>query len=125
MSLDTDSGFCREALMAWCEQNRVDFLFGLARNARLVAEIETELAAVSTPDHAAPSLLLRAGHLWLEATGRRGSCAGAGMRRRVLCVGRSGSGRGLALYRVRAACGEPRSLGPVLPIALVHQPTHR
>jgi hypothetical protein len=30
-----DSGFCREDLMAWCESNRVDYLFGLARNARL------------------------------------------------------------------------------------------
>ena len=49
-----------------------------------------------------PRLLLRAGHLWLEAAGRRGGCAGARMRRRVLRVGRSGSGRGLALYRVRA-----------------------
>lgn len=27
-----DSGFCREPLMAWCEQNDVDYLFGLARN---------------------------------------------------------------------------------------------
>ena len=43
--LRADSGFCREALMAWCEQNRVDFLFGLARNARLTDEIETEMAA--------------------------------------------------------------------------------
>lgn len=39
------SGFAREALMAWCEENRVDYLFGLARNARLVAMIEVELAA--------------------------------------------------------------------------------
>ena len=30
--LRADSDFCREALMAWCEQNRVDFVFGLARN---------------------------------------------------------------------------------------------
>jgi len=30
--------------MAWCEQNRVDYVFGLARNGRLVGEIETELA---------------------------------------------------------------------------------
>ena len=30
-----DSGFAREALMAWCEANRVDFVFGLARNPRL------------------------------------------------------------------------------------------
>ena len=42
--LRADSGFAREALMAWCERNRVDFVFGLARNARLVAEIEAELA---------------------------------------------------------------------------------
>jgi Transposase DDE domain group 1 len=30
-----DSGFCRNALMSWCESNRVDFVFGLARNQRL------------------------------------------------------------------------------------------
>jgi hypothetical protein len=34
--LRADSGFAREGLMAWCEANRVDFLFGLARNERLV-----------------------------------------------------------------------------------------
>jgi hypothetical protein len=39
-----DSGFARETLMAWCEVNRVDYLFGLARNARLVGEIEIEMA---------------------------------------------------------------------------------
>lgn len=38
-----DSGFAREAIMAWCEANNVDFLFGLARNDRLVAEIQSEL----------------------------------------------------------------------------------
>jgi hypothetical protein len=43
--LRADSGFARDALMAWCETNGVDFLFGLAKNARLNAEIETELAA--------------------------------------------------------------------------------
>jgi hypothetical protein len=42
--LRADSGFAREALMAWCEQNRVDFVFGLARNARLVDEVYVELA---------------------------------------------------------------------------------
>jgi hypothetical protein len=42
--LRADSGFAREALMAWCERHRVDYIFGLARNARLVAEIEAELA---------------------------------------------------------------------------------
>jgi Transposase DDE domain group 1 len=43
--LRADSGFARDALMAWCENNNVDFLFGLAKNVRLNAEIETELAA--------------------------------------------------------------------------------
>ncbi len=42
-----DSGFAREALMAWCEANRVDFLFGLARNERLEAAILPELMAAS------------------------------------------------------------------------------
>jgi len=43
--LRADSGFAREALMTWCENNAVDFLFGLAKNARLNAEIAIELAA--------------------------------------------------------------------------------
>ena len=42
--LRADSGFAREALMAWCEQNGVDYLFGLARNQRLSAELAAELA---------------------------------------------------------------------------------
>jgi len=45
--LRADSGFAREALMAWCEANRVDFLFGLARNERLEAAINDELMQAS------------------------------------------------------------------------------
>jgi hypothetical protein len=41
--LRADSGFAREALMGWCEANRVDYVFGLARNARLEAAIAVEL----------------------------------------------------------------------------------
>jgi len=41
--LRADSGFAREALMAWCEANRVDYVFGLAKNSRLEAEIAPEL----------------------------------------------------------------------------------
>jgi hypothetical protein len=41
--LRADSGFAREELMAWCEQNHVDYVFGLAKNSRLKTEIETEL----------------------------------------------------------------------------------
>jgi len=45
--LRADSGFTREALMSWCEANTVDYLFGLARNERLAAEIEAELEAAA------------------------------------------------------------------------------
>jgi hypothetical protein len=41
--LRADSGFARDALMAWCEQNRVDFVFGLARNKRLEKRIAPAL----------------------------------------------------------------------------------
>jgi len=43
--LRADSGFAREELMAWCEANAVDYLFGLARNERLVGAIAAQLAA--------------------------------------------------------------------------------
>jgi Transposase DDE domain group 1 len=42
--LRADSGFTRDDLMTWCEQNDVDYLFGLAKNNRLIAEISAELA---------------------------------------------------------------------------------
>jgi hypothetical protein len=42
--LRADSGFARDALMGWCEANAVDYIFGLARNARLTGTIEAELA---------------------------------------------------------------------------------
>jgi hypothetical protein len=42
--LRADSGFCRDALMTWCETHGVDYVFGLAKNARLIALIEDELA---------------------------------------------------------------------------------
>ena len=45
--LRADSGFAREDLMAWCEVNGVDFLFGLAQNPRLIAEIAAELDLVA------------------------------------------------------------------------------
>jgi hypothetical protein len=46
--LRADSGFCREDLMAWCETHGIDYLFGLARNDRLTAEIAAELAEAQT-----------------------------------------------------------------------------
>jgi len=43
--LRADFGFAREELMAWCEANGVDYVFGLARNERLVGAIALELVA--------------------------------------------------------------------------------
>lgn len=41
----TDSGFCREAIMAWCEgQHEIYYVLGLARNARLEKELAASLA---------------------------------------------------------------------------------
>jgi Transposase DDE domain group 1 len=53
--LRADSGFAREALMRWCEANEVDYLFGLAKNKRLVAEIGSELAAAEEDSKASSS----------------------------------------------------------------------
>jgi hypothetical protein len=41
--LRADSGFARDELMVWCEANRVDYIFGLARNERLEARIAPAL----------------------------------------------------------------------------------
>jgi hypothetical protein len=38
-----DSGFCRDAIMDWCERQGIDYVFGLAKNARLLKEIKEEL----------------------------------------------------------------------------------
>ena len=43
--LRADSGFARDEIMAWCEANGVDYLFGLAKNSRLKQRIEGEAAA--------------------------------------------------------------------------------
>ena len=38
-----DSGFCREEIMLWCEQNNVKYILGLAKNSRLKEDISDEL----------------------------------------------------------------------------------
>ena len=50
--LRADSGFAREELMAWCEANAVQFLFGLQQNERLVAEVAGELARAEVTEPA-------------------------------------------------------------------------
>ena len=46
-----DSGFCREELMSWCEQNGIFFVFGLARTTRLLKRIIKELKKVRKRYH--------------------------------------------------------------------------
>lgn len=38
-----DGGFCRDGLMDWCENHRVDYVFGLAKNKRLIKILGREL----------------------------------------------------------------------------------
>jgi Transposase DDE domain group 1 len=45
--LRAGSGFARDELMMWCETNGVDYVFGLARNERLVGAIADDLATVT------------------------------------------------------------------------------
>jgi hypothetical protein len=42
-----DSGFCRNQLMSWCENNSVNFVFGLARNQRLRKIIGAQMHAAT------------------------------------------------------------------------------
>ena len=43
ITLRADAGFCRESLMAWCEAHDIASVFGLATNARLLAQVHSEL----------------------------------------------------------------------------------
>jgi hypothetical protein len=40
-----DSGFCREHIMRWCEDNQVDFVLGMAKNTRLTKILGKEMHA--------------------------------------------------------------------------------
>jgi hypothetical protein len=72
-----DSGFARAALMAWCERHRVDSLFGLARNDRLVERIAAELAWAEDESAATGGPARRlADFLW--STRERAGAAGGG-----------------------------------------------
>ena len=53
--LRADSGFARDELMTWCETNGVDFVFGLARNERLVGAIAEDLAAAESLAQGGPA----------------------------------------------------------------------
>jgi len=44
ITIRADSAFSRDDIMSWCEKNKVDYVLGLARNSRLEALIEDEMA---------------------------------------------------------------------------------
>ena len=46
-----DGGFCREKLMAWCEREGMDYVFGLSQNDRLNKQIEPEMAHAEKQYH--------------------------------------------------------------------------
>ena len=69
--LRADSGFCRDELMSWCERHGVEYLFGLAKNARLVRAIGAELhsaavesAATGRPARRFQELVYRTRQSW-------------------------------------------------------------
>jgi len=39
-----DSGFCRDAILSWCEQHGVGYVFGLAKNTRLLKKVRVRQA---------------------------------------------------------------------------------
>ncbi len=53
-----DSGFCRWRLMRWCERHDVAYVIGLAKNRRLIASAEAEMAAAGA-DFEASGLKVR------------------------------------------------------------------
>ena len=99
-----DSGFARETLMAWCESNRVDYLFGLQRNKRLQARIADELSKVeATSATTGKPARLFADFLWTTLKSWR-------RRRRV--VAKAEWTRGAANPRFVVTSLKPSEYGP-------------
>jgi len=59
--LRADSGFARDGLMDWCETNKVDYIFGLARNKRLEKKIASALeeACLASRNSGEPARMFR------------------------------------------------------------------
>ena len=61
ITIRADSGFCREEIMAWCEDRGIDFVFGLARNPRLERLVRKQLrkAKIQCAKTGAPARLFK------------------------------------------------------------------
>jgi len=102
-----DSGFARDELMAWCEAHGVDYLLGLARNARLERAIEAELLAARQASEATGAPARRFADL-LWSTRSSWSC-----RRRVIAKAEWTQGAAnprFVVTSLTAADGDARSL---------------
>jgi hypothetical protein len=72
--LRADSGFAREAIMAWCEESGVDYVFGLAKNARLnrvlgreLHQVQLECERTSQPARAFKDFIYETRKSWSRA----------------------------------------------------------
>lgn len=74
-----DSGFCRESIMAWCEEKRVNYVLGLARNERLQVELEPWM------QHARDFAPLRGGSACLFTSFEWSTLNSWSRRRTVIC----------------------------------------
>jgi len=54
-----DSGFCRQRLLTWCERSSVGYVIGLARNARLQAQVSAWEAQMQAAFEADPDAVKR------------------------------------------------------------------
>jgi hypothetical protein len=66
-----DSGFCRDEIMGYCEDNQLDYVLGLAKNSRLKKALQTEMAeaqqlhqATQKPARVFKDFVYRTRHSW-------------------------------------------------------------
>lgn len=71
--LRADSGFCREELMNWCEEHNVEYVFGLARNHRLLEMLSAALAEAQQKyeETGQPARVFHEGHYQTRETWSR------------------------------------------------------
>ena len=112
--LRADSGFAREPLMAWCEDNAVDYVFGLARNTRLTARLQPALdrAGARSRESGEPArLFTEFRYRTLKTWSRpRRACPREGGGRQG---GMAAARRQPALHRHLAGPGRHRTAGPL------------
>ena len=138
--LRADSGFTRDDLMSWCEENGVDYVFGMARNKRLERMIEDERAdakaafqATGKPARRFKELTYRTKRSWSKsrrvvapfASEDLGRASGEGRQpalHRDIAVGQPGRGPGFVrenLLRARRD-GEPHQGVPTRSLCRSH-----